>query len=96
MIDLVKIDKLIAEKFNLPPLPYSTNRNYSARIVEELRAMSPTIVKEFDKQINVVIENIKRVVGKCTPSDSLLFITSIDICEAALSAIRLCNEKANP
>jgi len=96
MIDLEKIDKAIAKKFNTPLLKYSTDRRYSAIVVEKIRAESPTVIADFDKQINTVMERIKEVAGGCAPSDFLVFITSLDICEAALGAIRQRNEKAIP
>ena len=92
MINLKNINRSISKTMNLPKLNYSENRQYSAIVVEEIRSYSPQIIKQFDKQIRTWMKAIKKENGKCEPSDFLLFITPIEICEAALSAIQQCKE----
>ena len=94
MIDLKKIDKDIAEKLGISLLAYSSDRRYSAIVVEEIREKPAAVIEEFDNQINIIMDGIKKTAGRCAPSDFLLFITSLDICEAALFAIQQYNEKA--
>ena len=95
MIDLEKINRSIAKEFKIPLLKYSENRKHAAIVIEEIRLKNPFIVKAFDKKINAFMEAIKKQIGKCNPSDFLLFITPLEICEAALFAIRQYKEKAN-
>jgi hypothetical protein len=95
MFDLKTINLLFAKELKLPRLNYTGNRKHAAIVVEEIRLRDSHIVNEFDKKINNFMKAIKKQIGKCGPSDFLLFITPIEICEAALFAIRLYREKAN-
>jgi len=92
MIDLDKINASIVKELKLPRLNYTRNRQYAAMVVETIRSKPPEIVKIFDDKISAHMKAIKGQIGKCNPSDFLLFITPIEICEAALAAIQQCTE----
>jgi hypothetical protein len=88
MINLNKINTSIATEFKLPRLNYTGNRQYAAMVIEAIRSKTPSVVEKFDAEINRHMGAIKKQIGKCNPSDFLLFITPLEICEAALSAIQ--------
>ena len=92
MIDLDKIDSSIAKEFKLPRLHYTRSRQYAAMVVEAIRSLDPLSVKRFDGKINEHMAEIKTQIGKCDPSDFLLFITPVEICMAALPSIQQCTE----
>lgn len=90
MIDLQNINHSLSKTMNLPYRNYTHDRNLAAIIVEEIRISSPQVVSEFNKQIRKWMKSIKQETGNCGPADFLLFITPLEICEAALSAIQQC------
>ena len=92
MIDLNKVNDAIIKEFKLPRFNYTRNRQYAAMVVEAIRSKSPAVIKRFDDEISTHMKAIKGKIGKCNPSDFLIFITPIEICEAALSAIQQCTE----
>jgi len=67
--------------------PYSTDRKWSAVVVEVIRCMKPGVVSSFTKHIEEEVELIASMVGEHSPFVYFIFITSDILCRCALKAV---------
>jgi len=74
------------ENINIPFPEYSLDRGCAINVIDAICFMPEETREKFDLHIEQYIEEIKKRIGTCRPSDFLRFLTPDEICRAALKA----------